>query len=127
MFYNSILDKRTFVNPKDWQNRQEIYINSVFFALESFRSCGGLFTTIVPIDADTVTCIQVYAYPSDSLYSVLYALNILESQKETKKIAEYFKNKYSKTIISLYKQYKETVVDAKTNLPKKGTHFSALS
>jgi len=124
VFYNSILNKRTFVNAKDWKNRQEIYINSIFFALESFNSCGGLFTTIVPVSEDTVTCIQVYAYPSDSLYSVLYALRVLESQNETKKIAQFFKSKYSETITSLYKQYQETIVDPKTNLPKKGVHFS---
>jgi hypothetical protein len=77
IFYHSALDSRTALNDDDWNNRQRIYLQSTAYALEVFDKAGELSTTVVPIAPKTVSLVNVYARPSDTLYSLLYALEVL--------------------------------------------------
>ncbi len=82
IFYHAVLDPNLSESEKDWQNRQMAYLKTTAFALDSFRECGDLYTTIVPLGENSITCIQIYHYPSDSLYSVLFALSNLLDNSE---------------------------------------------
>jgi hypothetical protein len=82
IFYHAALDPNLSKSEKDWQNRQMAYLKTTAFALDSFKECGDLYTTIVPLGENSITCVQIYHYPSDSLYSVLFALSNLLDNSE---------------------------------------------
>lgn len=60
------------------------------FALESYRQCGDLYTTVVPVGPEEINCINIYHYPSDTLYSLLYALDSLVASPRF--ITRYYQN-----------------------------------
>lgn len=78
VFYYAMLDPRTALGKSDWENRQRIYLQTVAYALDAFRANGEASTTIVPVGPTSVSCINIYHYPSDALYGILFALDSLE-------------------------------------------------
>lgn len=78
IFYHSLLDPRTARSEADWHHRQLIYLKSTAYALDVFSKSDRLATTIVPIGVRSVALINVFAPPSDTLYSLLYALTVLQ-------------------------------------------------
>lgn len=82
IFYHSILDPRTALDETDWRNRQAIYLKTLAYALEVFSQSDSLSTTIVPIGPRSVVLANFYAPPSDTLYSLLYALKVLRDETE---------------------------------------------
>lgn len=81
IFYHTALDPRTALDYEDWINRQSIYLKTTAYALEVFSHSGHLSTTVVPLGQQAVTLINVYAPPSDTYYSLVYALDALSSSK----------------------------------------------
>jgi hypothetical protein len=79
IFYQTLLDPRTSLGDEDWSNRQKIYLQTTAYALDAFKNAPNLTTTIVPIGPSSVSLLNIYAYPSDTLYSLLYALSIMRS------------------------------------------------
>ncbi len=82
IFYHSLLDNRTALNEQDWANRQAIYLKTLTFSLAVYNETDQLSTTIVPLGPQGVVLMNVYAPPSDTLYSLLYALRILQNPDE---------------------------------------------
>lgn len=100
IFYHAALDPNLSESEKDWQNRQMAYLKTTAFALDSFKECGDLYTTIVPLGENSITCVQIYHYPSDSLYSVLFALSNLLDNAEYLDIFHPQKSQNTKLSIS---------------------------
>jgi hypothetical protein len=73
IFYHSILDDRTALSETDWQNRQIIYLKTLAYASSVYSQSDQLSTTIVPIGPGSVALMNIYAVPSDTLYSLLFA------------------------------------------------------
>lgn len=80
IFYNSILDGRTALNETDWKNRQLIYLKTLAYALQAFEHSSSLSTTIVPVGPRSIALLNFYAPPSDTLYSLFYALLVLQDE-----------------------------------------------
>lgn len=81
IFYHSLMDARTALDDLDWQNRQEIYLKTTAYALDVYAQSPKLSTTIVPIGPNSVALMNIYSYPSDTLYSLLYALRVMQDQR----------------------------------------------
>jgi len=77
VFYYATLDPRTALGKSDWENRQRIYLQTVAYAIAAFTKNGDCTTTIVPVGPRAVSCINIYHYPSDALYGVLFGLSTL--------------------------------------------------
>jgi hypothetical protein len=135
IFYHALLDPRIARSTQGWLNRQRIYLQSTGYALEAFRQAHRLATTLVPIGAHTVVPINIYAYPSDTLYGILYALSTLQdtSQLErlyplatgrnyplaTQSAAKSLQEDYQDTLQMLLAQYLDHVYDPTTGLVRK--------
>lgn len=79
IFYHTLMDPRTALDEKDWRDRQEIYLKTTAYALDVYSQSDRLSTTIVPIGPKSVALLNIYATPSDTLYSLLYALEVMQS------------------------------------------------
>lgn len=77
IFYHTALDPRTALDQEDWQNRQFVYLKTVAYALEVYDQTDRLSTTIVPVGPRSVVLVNIYAMPSDTLYSLLFGLERL--------------------------------------------------
>ncbi len=144
IFYHTALDSRTALNRQDWLNRQAIYAKSTAYALQIFSSSDRLSTTIVPISRTAVTLMNIYAPPSDTLYSLLYALKVMSSDDEiknrypigekspattaypllTKPVAQEITRKYKKDLQRHWKTFFTNVYDGQTGLVKKDIRLS---
>jgi len=141
VFYASLLDSRIALDKNDWHNKQRIYLQSAAYALAAFRRHGDCTTTIVPIGPKSICCINIYRYPSDALYGVLYALSSLADNSHIEKIcpfdskenfdlntrdaaAELF-SEYSKDLSLFLKKYLGRVYDIETGLIKKDLQLSS--
>lgn len=130
IFYHSILDPRTALSIDDWLNRQRMYLKTLAYALNVFSQSEGLSTTIVPATPNSVIMLNIYATPSDTLYSLLYAFDQLLGSKSLKEIYPFSKDtpyklvtqdttkdllsEYESTLIRHYNTYKQTVFDEET-------------
>ena len=140
IFYNTALDPRTARNKTDWIHRQAIYLKTTALALEVFGEADRLSTTIVPISRKAFTLIDVYAPPSDTLYSLLYALESLSSSEtlttrypfqvenaqtlSTQMAAEELLKVHTKDLKRHWERYFTLVYDSKTGLVKKDLRLS---
>ena len=79
VFYNQLLDPATAHSKVDWEHRQQIYLQSVLFAIDGLSVGKVPKTTLVPIAPHTITATQVHpgSVASDSAYGLLYALYAL--------------------------------------------------
>lgn len=140
IFYHTLLDSRTALDSKDWHERQSIYLKTISYALMTFAKSKSLATTIVPIGRLTVTTVNIYSYPSDTLYSLLYALKVLIDDKEIDRLYPFqavsrlnnstmsagiaLYEQYRNTLARHYKTYRSTVFDPTTNLIKTSIKLS---
>jgi hypothetical protein len=135
IFYHTLLDPRTALNDEDWINRQKIYLQTTAYALDVFKDSDRLSTTIVPVGVNSVSLMNVYSTPSDTLYSLLYALDTMMSsstleniypmktlpkyQLQTQHAALALLNANRTDLQRHYKTYLDTVVDPETTLVRK--------
>lgn len=139
VFYYPLLDTRIPSDEEDWSNRQTVYLETVAFALAVFEQYSKLTTTIVPTAVYGVTCVNFYAYPSDSLHGILYALAVLagrlparimdytvkdEHVLATPSAARVLLEKYQSLLKKLYADYTHNVYDKRLGLIKKTMHLS---
>ncbi|MDE2589086.1 MAG: hypothetical protein KGL95_05420, partial [Patescibacteria group bacterium] len=132
VFYASILDPQTVLSEKDWEDRQRIYLQTTAYALDTFAKFHNLSTTIVPIGISSVTPINIYAYPSDSLYGVLYALNLMQTPNQygqyhiqTITASRILTGNYMDSLKELMHVYQQTVFDSQSGLVRKDLHLSS--
>lgn len=134
IFYHSLLDDRTALSEQDWQNRQIIYLKTLAYACGVFAQSDRLSTTIVPIAPSSVALMNIYAPPSDTLYSLLFAFQQLQDNSyqatnypfvsetrhplATKEAAAQLLAQYHQDLSRHYQKYKEEVYDTKSGLIK---------
>ena len=135
IFYYSVLDPRIPSSQEDWENRQRIYAKTLLYALKVFSQSDRLATTIVPISRHSVALLNIYAYPSDTLYSILVAFENLTSSDSlekrypytspqaytvfTQQLAEQMLERYTVTLERHWQKYTTDVIDPQTGLIKK--------
>lgn len=138
VFYYPMLDRSISGTKEDWHNRETVYLQTVAFALGVFAKQPKLTTTIVSMGPYAATCINFYAYPSDSLFGILFALAALRGDEtaqpyayqktthhlDTKQAAATLIGTYDTTLKSLYASYREHVYDETTGLVKRDVHLS---
>lgn len=76
-FFNAMLDARLPTSEADWQNRQRSALQTVAYDLAFLDQNTQAVTTIMPMGFKHFTGLNIYTQPSDSLFSVLYALKAL--------------------------------------------------
>lgn len=138
VFYYPMLDRSIKSTANDWHNRQIVYLQTVAFALGVFNKNPKLTTTIVSMGPFSATCIDFYAYPSDSLFGILYALAALKGIEsaaptaygrthhalDTKRAASTLVSTYEELLGRLYKDYRNHIFDEDALLIKKNVHLS---
>ena len=139
VFYYPMLDIRIPSSDQDWENRQIVYLQTLAYALGVFEKRPIPVTTIVPTGAYAATCINLYAYPPDTVYALLYALAALLGEEsampgaglckslhtlQTKAIAKQLAAQYHETLERLYVHYLENILDPNTELVRTDRHFS---
>lgn len=138
VFYYPLLDRAIPSTTEDWQDRQIVYLQSVAYALGVFAAQPRLTTTIVPTSRYGATCVDIYAYPSDTLYGILYALAVLRSkepahpyryapalhQLNSKPASKLLLLEYRTMLTEHYARYRDTVFDESELLIKRSIHLS---
>jgi len=135
IFYGSLLDPRTALDEKDWSNRQRIYLQTTAYAMNAFKQSLSLSTTIVPVGPHSVSLINIYNPPSDTLYSLLYALNAMQSTNDikatytfpddgtyslqTQSAAQLLQEQYKENLVAQLDHYMKFVTNPQTGLVKK--------
>jgi len=92
-FYSKALDPKTSIDFEDYKNRLLTYLNSLAFALNFYKNIE-LTTTITPLFGKFFTRANIFNKPSDTLCSLLLALDFLINPKDndfTSKNPEYRK------------------------------------
>lgn len=138
VFYYPTLDRSIPSSKKEWHDRQIVYMQTLAYALGAFAKHPNLTTTIVPTGRYRATCVNFYAYPSDTLYGILYALAALHGQEDAKP-ARYARAKYSldtktaagilsltygKSLRAHFETYRKKVYDESTGLVRTSLHMS---
>jgi hypothetical protein len=142
IFYHSLLDPRTALNQEDWLHREQIYAQTTAYALEAYKDAPALTTTIVPVGTKDVSFMNVYRPPSDTLFSLLYALDVMSDtssienaypfsapQKMTLNTSSLAKNLTATYKLSLQKHlqsYLSSVVDPQTGLVRTDILLSSV-
>jgi len=138
IFYYSALDASIKTDDNDWRNRELSYLQTLAFALSVYDKSEELSTTIVPMGGSTFTPINVYAYPSDTMYSLLYAGAVLTGVEKayspitappaytlhTKVAASALLTKYNASIKRHLAEYRSKVYDESTGLVRSDMHLS---
>lgn len=138
VFYYPMLDRSIPASPVDWYNRQAVYLQTVAYALGVFVKQPTLTTTIVSTGQYAATCINFYAYPSDSLFGIVYALSSLLGKEsaaphtydashnllDTVAAAKTLVSTYKQTLTDLYKSYRLHVFDEDEGIIKRTVHLS---
>lgn len=138
IFYYPMLDTRIPSKPQDWYNRQAVYAQTVAYALGAFAKHPVPTTTIVPVGPYNATCVNFYAYPSDTVYGIFYALAALtgkelatpatyatpQLQLQTRQLGQDLIKEYHSTIRALYEHYRRTAYDTETGLVSTKLHMS---
>lgn len=142
IFYYPILDPRIGFDSVDFLNREKYFSQSVAYAIEAFSKADRLSTTITPVSSRRVVLINVYAYPSDSMYGVLMGLKLMQSpdvyydlypfesrrsfRHRTAQASETLLNLYKTKLVQLYDRYIGTVYDEKTGFIKQDIAVSSM-
>lgn len=130
VFYYPTLDPSIPASEERWHDRQIVYLQTLAYALGVFDKQQTITTTIVPTGRYRATCVNFHAYPSDTMYGMLYALAALlgkESARPTKyasslhhldtiPAAEILLSTYGPRLAEHYHKYRETVFDEATGL-----------
>lgn len=140
IFYHTLLDDRTALSPTDWQNRQIIYLKTLAYACGIFSQSDRLSTTIVPVAPSSVALMNIYAPPSDTLYSLLFAFEqLLDNSYQEKNYPFVSEKRYELATTQAaaqlldqhradlkrhYEKYKQDAFDTETGLIKKNILLS---
>jgi len=132
IFYASLLDARTALNQDDWEWRQLVYLKTTILVLEAASKCEDMFTTLVPVGGSGVVPLQIYAYPSDSLYSILFALDSMRREDKenskyklkTQDVSDELVEKYRSSLRRHWKRYYARVVDRETGWVRNDLYLS---
>jgi hypothetical protein len=140
-FYLPMVDPHIALNSQDWENRQQIYLQSTAYALEVFAKVGRPFTTLVPVSIHSVTPINIYSYPSDALYGILFALKAMQTSEDlytiypfttsltyplqTIQASQMLVKTYRTDLKTLLLHYKNKVYNESTGLIRKYIHISS--
>ena len=138
VFYYPLLDASLPSTDHDWQNRQRVYLQTVAYALGVFAKSPTLTTTIVSMGPYAATNVNFYAYPSDSLFGVLYSLAVLSGEEpakpydyapahhalDTVSAAKRLRREYHDTLATLYGGYRQKIIDEQTSLVRRDLHLS---
>lgn len=143
IFYHTLLDPRTALDTEDWRNRQLIYLKTTAYALQVFAESDRMTTTIVPIGPKSVALMNVYAPPIDTLYSLLYALRVMQDERvlleqypfgratwvdlpplATKQAAKDLTDQYRISLRGHWERYRADVYDEQTGLIKREIRLS---
>lgn len=138
VFYYPVLDRSIPTDKDLWHDRQIVYLQTLAYALGVFAKQETLTTTIVPTGRYQATCVNFYAYPSDTLYGMFYALAALRGLEsaqpanygtkshplDTRPAAEILSGVYSDSLKEHYERYREMVFDNSTGLVKTNLHMS---
>ena len=138
-FYYPTSDPSTDSDTNLYKQKLLLYIKTIVYSLESFRACKKVTTTIVPVSKNTVTCINIYHYPSDSLYGILYGLKQLSSHPslpylqneksharyDTSLAYHYLLDEYRIDIKNHINNYVNHIYDKKSGLVKKSITLSS--
>ncbi len=130
VFYYPMLDRAIPGSSTDWQDRELVYLQTLGYALGVFAQQPELTTTIVATGRRSATCVNIYAYPSDTLYGMLYALAALAGLEpgrpasyapdvhplDTVAAAEELLETYGPLLERHYRRYLEVVLDPVTGL-----------
>lgn len=133
VFYYPMLDRSVPGSPTDWQDRELVYLQTLGYALGVFVKQPELTTTIVATGMRAATCVNIYAYPSDTLYGLLYALAALAGLEtgrpagyaqdvhplDTVPAADELRERYGASLASHFETYRATVTDAGTGMVRK--------
>ena len=84
VFYYPVLDTHLPSSEERWQARQITYLQTLAYALGVFAKADTLTTTIVPTGRYRATCVNFHAYPSDTLYGMLYVLSALLGKQKAR-------------------------------------------
>ena len=140
IFYHATLDPHTALDEIDWNHRQRIYLQTVAFILDVFGRLGDCTTTIVPVGPRAVSCINIYRYPSDSLYGLLWGLSALRGASgpyahyfphegsfrlRTRAAAEKLLQEHKESIARLFEKYVAHVYDPDAGLIKRDVAISS--
>lgn len=130
VFYYPTLDTHIPATDAQWHDRQLVYLQTLAYALGTFDKQTELTTTIVPTGRRTATCVNFYAYPSDTLYGILYALAALLDKESARPLnyghvahpldtvpaAHVLLDTYRTTLVGHYVRYREKVYDEESGL-----------
>lgn len=138
VFYYPTLDTHMPSTEDKWQRRQLCYLQTLTYALGVFDQCDTLTTTIVPTGRMRATCVNFHAYPSDTLYGMLFALAALLGKQparafdygnlyaplDTETAAQALLDTYRASLMRHYQTYRDTVFDDQTMLIRRGVVMS---
>lgn len=130
VFYYPTLDTHLSSTEQQWHDRQMVYMQTLAYALGTFEKQSELTTTIVPTGRRSATCVNFYAYPSDTLYGMLYALAALLDKEsgrpleyggvvrplDTVPAAKTLLATYKTSLTGHYERYRDTVYDQQQGL-----------
>lgn len=138
VFYYPTLDRSLPATEYRWHDRQIVYLQTLAYALGVFAKHNTLTTTIVPTGRHRATCVNFYAYPSDTLYGILFALaSLLGKQSaqpaaygtaqhplDTVAAAQILLSTYKDSLRTHYDHYRQTVLDTETELVSRSVIMS---
>lgn len=138
VFYYPMLDRSVPGSAQDWQDRELVYLQTLGYALGVFAKHPELTTTIVATGRRAATCVNIYAYPSDTLYGMLYALAALLGLEparpatyaadvhrlDTVAEADELRERYGDSLRAHLAAYRATVTDPATGLVREGLRLS---
>lgn len=138
IFYYPTLDASIKTSENDWRNRELSYLQTLGFALSFYDKADELSTTIVPMGKTKFAPINVYSYPSDTMYSHLYAMAVLSGTEkayapiestavydlQTQASSKELFKKYRPSLERHLKEYRSKVYDTKTGMIRSDIHLS---
>lgn len=130
--YNAVMDRRTALDKKDWENRQRIYLQSIALNLELLQLAGRTYAPVAPVTGTTFIFTNTYTGPADTLFGVLYGLRALTDEVfiqgmyassaphlfplQTKGAGSDLLKTYRKNLNSIISDYYNSVIDPQTGL-----------
>lgn len=143
LFYNAVLDSNINLSYADWENKQKIMLQTTAFYLDLLSQSDTPFTTYMPLTSTSFVGVNVWSYPSDSLYSVLFQLSALTNNHfieyslpktlssalyplQTKDAGTLLLKTYSPTLKKQILSFEKYVLDSKTGLVKKHIFLSGV-
>lgn len=138
VFYYPVLDTHLPSTEDKWQRRQLCYLQTLAYALGVFCKCDDITTTIVPTGRLRATCVNFHAYPSDTMYGMLFALSALLGKQsahafaygstqrplDTVEAAQTLLDSYRGSLLRHYQRYRERAFDEESGLIRRGITMS---